>query len=90
MIPDTHKNNFNEMLRAAKSGDLCLLECNDKEGNPVYTICIAVEQDGGVETYPLARMFTYQPGDNPIDDLVPPEGSYVVREDDDGERHTLN
>lgn len=46
-IPDGHRANFDTLLRAAREGDLALLECTDAHTvEPRYVIC-AVGQEGG-------------------------------------------
>lgn len=69
-IPRGHKSNFNALLRAAKNGDLALLECYDAKTNtPVFTICMANRgADRSITFVPVAKMFD----GNPYDELMPP------------------
>lgn len=62
MIKDGYKQNFETILDAAANGDLALVECTDKEGRPVITICaIYVDEEGMYNTVPLAKMFDGNP-----------------------------
>lgn len=66
-----HVANFNTMLKAARSKDLCLIQCTDaRTGDPVATVCM-VNQDaeGNVELAPVAKLFNT----NPYEELLPPE-----------------
>ena len=70
-IPAGHTKNFDTMVKAAKNGDLALLECIDvKTGAPVYTIVMMNPGPGGsVDMAPVAKMFD----GNPYEELVPPQ-----------------
>lgn len=69
-IPKGYRNNFNTLLRAARNGDLALVECEDKTTlKKVYALC-AVGRDG--EEFllsPFAKLFD---GD-PYKELNPPD-----------------
>ena len=68
-IPGGHKTNLETIIRAAKNGDLCLMECTDtKTGDTVITLCAAQRDGGEVVVTPLAKMFT----GNPFEELDPP------------------
>lgn len=69
-IPTGHQTNFNTMLKAAKNGDLALLECTDaKSGAPVYTVVmVGRTKGGGFQMTPVAKMFD----GNPYDEVSPP------------------
>ena len=58
------------MLRAARNGDLALLECTDaKTGAPVMAICMmSICADGEMQMTPVAKIFD----GNPFEELVPP------------------
>lgn len=64
------KDNFNNIIKAAKGGQLALIECTDaKTGKPVATLVfVNHEDDGGVSFVPVARLFD----DNPYEQLIPP------------------
>jgi len=59
---------------ALAEGDVCLQECKDGDERSVYVISVASEVDGNRIFNPVARMFTFEEGDNPFEDLSPPEG----------------
>ena len=67
-IPKGHAKNFKTMLTAAKHGDLCLVECTDLNGNPVYTICAVHTANGEFNMTPFAKLFD----GNPYEELLPP------------------
>lgn len=69
-IQEGYQHNFEQLLRAAKNGDLCIAECFDAETKkPVITVCaIEEESNGEVLLIPMAKMFD---GD-PFEELLPP------------------
>ena len=68
-IPDYLSRNFDTLLRAAKSGDLALMECSDAvTGEPRYVVC-AVGRDG--DEY-LMTPFGHLLAGNPFDAYIPP------------------
>jgi hypothetical protein len=71
MIPKGHRDNFATMLKAAKYGDLALLECTDaKTGLPVYVVCMMNRaEDGDYLPTPVAKLFD----GNPYEEVIPPE-----------------
>lgn len=74
-IQKGYKKNFETMLLAAKHGDLCLVDCQDKAtGKPVRVVCAVNRMSEELELAPLAKLFD----GNPYDELNPPniEGGY--------------
>ena len=70
MIPQTHKDNFDTLIRAFGDGAACLLECHDrKTGSPAYVICAVNRNGSDYELVPFARLFE----DSPYESLVPPD-----------------
>jgi len=74
MLKRGEKANFKTVQKAAKAGQLALLECTDaKTGNRVPVIvAVNVTRQPDEEAYefiPLARMFT----GNPYDEVLPPD-----------------
>lgn len=68
-IPDAYRTNFDTLLRAARAGDLALLECADAvTGTPRYVLC-AVGRDAG--DYVMTP-FGHLAGGNPFELYVPP------------------
>ncbi|WP_084455908.1 DUF6117 family protein [Novosphingobium rosa] len=68
-IPDSHRANFNTLLRAAQCGDLALMECADAHsGEPRYVIC-ALGRDG--EEFAFVPFGHLHNGD-PYEDYIPP------------------
>lgn len=71
-IPSSIGANFDTMKTACRAGDLSLMECVDKDGNPVYIVCMMNRyDDGDIEFVPVAKMFT----GNPYEEVFPPEES---------------
>lgn len=71
MIPEGHRNNFSNMINAAKRGRLALMECTDKKtGEPRYVICMVNKLKGDYEFVPVGHLFE---GDNPYDQYDPPK-----------------
>jgi len=61
--------NFNTLMKAAREGDLALLECQDaKTKEYVATICFVNQQNNEFEFVPVARMFF----GNPYKCVIPP------------------
>lgn len=68
-IPDTHRSNFDTLLRAAADGSQALLECRDAvTKEPRYVLC-AVER--GARDYALIPFGHLQEG-NPFEAYLPP------------------
>jgi hypothetical protein len=69
MIPQTHKDNFDTLIRAFGDGATCLLECHEREtGRPIYVICAVNQRGENVEFVPFANLFN----DDPYELLSPP------------------
>lgn len=69
-IPEGYKANFETLLKAAKNGDLALVECTDTlTSKPVFTLCAIGHEGGEYAMSPLAKMFD----GNPFDELNPPQ-----------------
>ncbi len=62
--------NFETLCRAAKDGNVLLIECTDaKTGVPVIAMCaVERERNGDVTLKPLAKLFD----GNPYEELIPP------------------
>jgi hypothetical protein len=68
-IPQSYQANFDTLLRAARLGDLALMECADAAtGEPRYVLC-AVGRDG--EDYVMTP-FGHLADGNPFDLYRPP------------------
>ena len=68
-IPHACRTNFDTLLRAARAGDLALLECADAvTGTPRYVLC-AVGRDAG--DYVMTP-FGHLADGNPFELYVPP------------------
>lgn len=70
-IPKGHRMNLDTIIRAAKNGDLCLIECQERKTKKIVYILAAAssaEIEGEVDLVPLARMFE----GNPYKELIPP------------------
>lgn len=65
-----HKANFNNLVRAAKNGDIALMQCTDaKTGEEVAAVCMVNrDAEGNVEFAPVAKLFN----SNPYEELLPP------------------
>lgn len=72
-INESYSANFEQILKAAENGDLCLLQCTDAAtGKTVIAVCAAVlTHSGHVSITPLAKMFD----GNPYEELIPPAGA---------------
>lgn len=73
MLNDAHRANFETLERAFSEGDVCLLECVDKDtGKPIPVIC-AVQPSGDeaapIEFVPFAKLFL----GNPYEEVDPPQ-----------------
>lgn len=71
-IVQKHADNFETLREAFRNGDVCLMDCTDKEtGEHVAVIC-TVQFDGTLyNTTPFAKFFN----GNPYDTLEPPASS---------------
>ena len=67
-IPEGHSTNLDTIIHAAHNNRLCLLECTNKAGEPVITLCAVNEVGDEFEFIPLAKMFD----GNPFEELQPP------------------
>jgi hypothetical protein len=69
MIKPGYKTNLETIIKAAKNGDLALVECTDKKsGRPVIALC-AIGFDGKEYIItPMAKLFD----GNPFEELNPP------------------
>lgn len=69
-LPEAHRINFETLLRAARAGDLCILQCNDATTHdPVTAICfVSQDAEDNIELTPVARFFN----GNPFEELLPP------------------
>lgn len=68
-IRDYARANFETLMKAAKAGDLALMECTEVgSGETRYVLC-AVDRDG--DTYVMTP-FGHLAPDNPYEAYVPP------------------
>jgi len=68
-IPDHARSNFETLMKAAKSGDLALMECTEVEtGETRYVLCAVRREDGDYVMTPFGHL---APG-NPFEAYVPP------------------
>lgn len=69
-IAKVYKDNFRTLERAFKSGQVALLECQDKATGKVVNVIVAMnrEDDGDVSMAPFAKMFD----GNPFEEVNPP------------------
>lgn len=69
-IKTGYQINFQTLLRAAKAGDLAIMECTDKKtGKPVITVCCVSYEGNEYDFTPIAKMFD----GNPYEELEPPK-----------------
>lgn len=72
-IPDYARANFETLLKAAKAGDLALMECTEVETGEIRFVLCAVGRDadqiGG--DYVMTPFGHLAPG-NPFDAYIPP------------------
>jgi len=82
-ILDHHKENFDTLIRAVKSGDVCLLDVERKSDNKSVAALCAVnyEDNDEVSFVPLAIMVE----GNPYEMYAPPDvdGGYHGEEESD-------
>ncbi len=73
-IPEGHRSNFHQMLKAASNGHLGLVQCTRKsDGKSVTVICIITPvEGGGADFVPLAELFSEK---TPFDQWEPPPES---------------
>ncbi|MDP3674308.1 MAG: DUF6117 family protein [Novosphingobium sp.] len=68
-IPDSHRTNFETLMRAARAGDLALLECTDAAtGSPRYVLCAVGRDDDEYVMTPFGHLAD----GNPFELYVPP------------------
>lgn len=68
-IKKGYKANLETLIRAAKNGDLALVECKDKAtGKIVVAVCAIGHSNGEYSITPIAKMFD----GNPYEELNPP------------------
>lgn len=72
MIRPGYKTNLQTLQRAAKAGDLGLMECTDAKTGQVVIVVVARRRDpeGLINMVPLAKMFD----GNPYEEVIPPGG----------------
>lgn len=69
-IPDHARTNFSTLLRAARDGNLALMECNDAvTGEPRYVICAVGRDQRGIIMTPFGHLAD----GNPYDAYLPPD-----------------
>lgn len=76
MIPKGHKSNLDTIIRAARAGDLAVVECFNRRENRIVHVLCAIGFDG--KEYAIAP-FAQLYDDNPYDVLSPPDpdGGFV-------------
>lgn len=68
-IPDYARTNFETLVKAAKAGDLALMECTEVEsGSTRYVLCAVGRDEDNIVMTPFGHL---APG-NPYDAYVPP------------------
>ena len=68
-IPDYARTNFETLVKAAKAGNLALMECTEVESRETrYVLCAVGRNDGDFVMTPFGHL---APG-NPYDAYVPP------------------
>lgn len=76
-VPKGHKANLKTLIRAAKGGNLAIMECQERAtGNTVNVLCCVGFNHGEYVFTPFATMFD----GNPYDMLNPPnpDGGFHV------------
>lgn len=79
-ISQSYRQNFETLRRAADSGHLALLECQDKATGKVVNVVVALNRHSGeFQFVPLAKLFD----GNPYDELNPPnpDGGFHTGDD---------
>lgn len=73
MIEEYMAKNFQTMLQCAKDGNLALMECTDvATGKPAYIVTMMNVIGDEYEAMPIARLFSFDDGDNPLELYEPP------------------
>jgi hypothetical protein len=68
-ISPGQKQNLETIIRAAKNGDLCLMQCTDaKSGQKVDVLAAYYMDKGEYVMVPMAKLFE----GNPYEELLPP------------------
>lgn len=68
-IPDYTRTNFETLMKAAKAGDLALMECTEvASGETRYVLCAVCRDDDECVMTPFGHL---APG-NPYDAYIPP------------------
>lgn len=78
MIPEPFQKNFDTLLRAARNGDLALLECTDKDSGQVRHVICAMQWNEAEQKFDMIPFGHLCPG-NPYDMYDPPEPDAKVR-----------
>jgi hypothetical protein len=74
-IPEIYARNFQTLLRAAREGDLALLECADAlTGAPRYVICAVGRQGGDYLLTPFGHLYEGNPFEAYVPPTLPPAG----------------
>ena len=83
-IPDFASTNFNTLLRAARAGDLALMECLDARTRETRYVLCAVGRDGAEYVF---TPFGHLASANPYEAYLPPAagGGFVDAESDGGD-----
>ena len=72
-IPDYARTNFETLVKAAKAGDLALMECTEVEsGETRYVLCAVGREEGDEEGDYVMTPFGHLATGNPYDAYVPP------------------
>lgn len=63
-IPDPYRRNFETLLRAARDGNLALMECTDAlTGVPRYVLCAVGRDNGEYVMTPFGHLHDSNPYD---------------------------
>lgn len=68
-IPDYARTNFETLVKAAKAGDLALMECTEAQSGEIRYVICAVGRDAG--DYVMTP-FGHLASSNPYEAYIPP------------------
>ena len=75
-IPEHHQQWFEQLLKAARNGDLALVHCLDAQTKePRSVICLVNHTSDDYEFVPLGHL---SPSDNPYEAYIPPEPTSTI------------
>lgn len=75
-IPEHHQQWFEQLLKAARNGDLALVHCLDAQTKePRSVICLVSHTSDDYEFIPLGHL---SPNDDPCEAYIPPEPTPTI------------